>query len=76
MNETVFKIRTVSDLRIAREHYRYEVKIQEEILGTRIRMLRTSFTDMLKSTVRSVGQQLLTMAIIKLIRSGTGRRSG
>lgn len=75
MSDTVFKIRTINDLRIAREHYRYEVKIQEEILGTRLRLLRTSFTEMLKTTARSAGQQLLTMAIIKLIRSGIGRKS-
>ena len=75
MSDTVFKIRTINDLRIAREHYRYEVKIQEEILGTRLRLLRTSFTGMLKTTVRSAGQQLLAMAIIKLIRYGTGRKS-
>ena len=76
MNGTVFKIRTVNDLHIAREHYRYEVKIQEEILGTRLRLLRASFTGLLKTTARSAGQQLLTMAIIKLFRSSIGRKAG
>ncbi len=75
VNKNVIRLRTVNDLRIAKEHYRYNVKLQEEMLGTRLKILRSSFVESLKATLKKTGQQLLILAAIKLVRSGFKKQS-
>ncbi len=68
MNHTSLRLRTVTDLRIAKERFRYNVKIQEEILGSRMKLIRSSFIESLKTTLRKTGQQLLILSVIRLLK--------
>ncbi len=69
MDHTSIRLRTVTDLRIAKERFRYNVKIQEEILGSRIKLIRSSFIESLKTTLRKTGQQLLILSVIRLLKN-------
>ena len=69
MDHTTIRLRTVTDLRITKERFRYNVKIQEEILGSRIKLIRSSFIESLKTTLRKTGQQLLILSVIRLLKN-------
>jgi hypothetical protein len=69
MDHTTIRLRTVTDLRITKERFRYNVKIQEEILGSRIKLIRSSFIESLKTTLRKTGQQLLLLSVIRLLKN-------
>lgn len=63
------RIRSMNDLRLAKEIYRYEVMLQDQALRGSSSRLKTSFGTMVKKTMRDAAQAFLIRKIVGFVRS-------
>jgi hypothetical protein len=61
------KLRNIHDVRLLKERLRYDIKLSEQQVTGEFYTLRESFIGSVKASLRSMGQDLLTMALIKII---------
>ena len=62
------RIRSMQDIKLAKEVYRYESKVHTQSLNAGVFRLRNSFRDAMENTVRIALQDALIFGIKKLAR--------
>jgi len=60
------RIRTMQDIKLAKEVYRYEAKVHNQTVNAGVLRLRHSFRDTMESTLRAALQSALIFGIKKL----------
>lgn len=60
------RIRSMQDLQLAKEVYRYEAKVHNQAMAAGIYRLRSSFRDTMENTLRIAFQNALIFGIKKL----------
>lgn len=61
------KLRNVHDVRLLKERLRYDIKLSEQEVTVGFNLLRQTFIGSVKDSLRSMGQEILTLALIKII---------
>lgn len=62
-------IRTMNDIRMAKEIYRYEVMLQDQALKGSSNRLKKSVGLMVKKTIRDAAQAFLIRKIVSFVRA-------
>ena len=69
MSRRKYEISTLSDLRVAKEGFRYEAKLREQFLLTGVDQFTSSFKDAVKSTLRETAQKMVTLVILNILKN-------
>lgn len=69
MSERTFKISSVADLRVAKERYRYEAKLQEQHLMTGVKQFKSSVKEAAKNTFREAVQKLIYLTLLNIMKN-------
>ena len=62
------KLRTMADIRVAKERLRYSVLLQETALISVFQNLSNAFVESVKASFRNFGRKLLMLTLIKFFR--------
>ena len=65
------KLRTESDIKLAKLSLRHKIDMQEKSIGGAVRNFGEYFMNSLKITVFQTGTTILTAALVRLIQSRT-----
>lgn len=65
-NMKYIRIRSMQDIKLAKEIYRYEAKVHDQALSAGLLRLRSSFRDTMENTLRVAFENALIFGIKKL----------
>ena len=61
--------RSMNDIRLAKQHYQYEIELHENVLLYEFKELRQNFSGSVKASLRKFGTQMMVVSIIKLVKA-------
>jgi len=67
------KLRNIHDVRLLKERLRYDIKLNEKEVTGEFNILRQTFIGSIKDSLRQMGQEILTLALIKIFERRRNR---
>jgi hypothetical protein len=69
MSHRKYHISTLTDLRVAKEGFRYEAKQREQFLMTGVTQFRSSVREAAKNTLKETAQRMVYLVVLNLLKS-------
>ncbi len=68
MSERKFQLNTLGDLRVAKEGYRYEAKLREQLLLTGIDQFRSTVREAARNTLKEATQRVVYLVVLNFLK--------
>lgn len=68
MSDRKFQLNTLSDMRVAKEGYRYEAKLREQLLRTGAEQFGSTLREAAKNTLKDATQRVIYLVVLNLLK--------
>jgi len=69
MSDRKYQLSTVSDLRVAKEGFRYEAKLREQFLLTGVKQFRSSVREAARNTLKETAEKMIYLVILNIMKN-------
>lgn len=68
MSDRKFQLTTLSDLRVAKEGYRYEAKLRKQLLLSGVDQFRDTVREAAKNTLKDATQRVVYLLVLNIMK--------